>query len=83
MAGAILVLCSLVPYALQGAQPSSGYAMIPGVIFGLYASVIVSGNPHGGSTASLLIVASIVNFFFYAGICYAVLLLYQTCRKKL
>jgi hypothetical protein len=38
--------------------------MIPGVVFGLYASVIVSGNPHGGGTAPLLIVASVVNYFF-------------------
>ena len=43
------------------AEPFSGYAMMPGVIFGLYASIIISGNPHGGETAPLLIVASIVN----------------------
>ena len=64
------------------AEPFSGYAMMPGVIFGLYASIIISGNPHGGETAPLLIVASIVNFFFWTMVCYAALAVYRRLSKK-
>lgn len=79
---AIFVLCSLVPFALQPAERSSAYAMMPGVILGMYASVIAIGSPHGGSIAPVLIVGSIVNFFFYTVVCYAVLKLYRRSRKK-
>jgi hypothetical protein len=78
----VLVACSLVPYILAGAGPFSGYAMMPGVIFGMYASVIISGNPHGGEMAPVLIVGSIVNFSFWTIVCYATLAVYFRLSKK-
>jgi hypothetical protein len=82
LSAAALVVCSLVPYIFAPAEPFSGYAMMPGVIFGLYASVVISGNPHGGQIAPLLIVASIVNFFFWTMVCYAALAVYRRLSKK-
>jgi hypothetical protein len=82
LSAAALVVCSLVPYILAPAESFSGYAMMPGVILGMYASVIISGNPHGGEMASVLIVASIVNFFFWTMVCYAALAVYRRLSKK-
>jgi hypothetical protein len=82
LSAAVLVLCSLVPYVFAPAEPFSGYAMLPGIIFGLYASVIISGNPHGGQIAPVLIVGSIVNFFFWVLVCYAGLSAYRRLSNK-
>jgi len=80
--GGVLVVYSLVPYIVAPNESFSGYAMMPGVIVGMYASVIISGNPHGGGIAPVLIVGSVVNYFFYATLCYLVLTVYRRFSKK-
>jgi hypothetical protein len=72
LSAAELVVCSLVPYRFAPAEPLSGYAMLPGVIVGIYGSAIFTGNPMVFQTAPMLIIASLVNFFFWALLCYCV-----------
>ena len=81
LSAAVLVLCSLVPYGFAPAEPFSGYAMFPGVIFGIYVSAILSGNPHSVQTAPMLIIASLVNFFFWTLVCYAALSAFRRFSK--
>jgi len=71
LSAAVLVSCSLVPYGFAPAESFAGYAMLPGVIFGIYGSAIFSGNPHGVQTGPMLMVASLINFLFWTLVCYA------------
>ena len=41
------------------------YSAMPGFILGAMASILVSGNPHGGDPFSLITVAMASNFAFY------------------
>jgi hypothetical protein len=51
----------------------SGYVIAPGVIVGLMAAVLISGNPHGGSTAEIVLVADAINFVVFVGVSYLIL----------
>jgi len=74
LAGIALVVCSLALYSLAPTgDPLQGYVLIPGVIVGMYVSMIASGNPHGGSLMVMLVVASFVNCFFYAVVTFSIL----------
>jgi hypothetical protein len=83
LAGGVWLLCSLVPFAVASADRLSGYPMMPGTICGVYASVILSGNPHGGEIAPFLVVASIVNYVFYSTVCYILLAVYVKFSKNI
>jgi hypothetical protein len=50
LAGVALVIFSLGLYSLAPDDPVGGYALMPGLIVGFYASVFASGNPHGGQS---------------------------------
>jgi len=82
LAGIGLVICSLGLYSLAPNDPIGGYMLFPGVLAGLYASVITSGNPHGGSTAVVVGVASFVNYFFFTIVVYCVLRFYHRSSKS-
>ena len=82
LSAAVLALCSVVPYIFAPAEPFSGYAMSPGIIVGMYASAAISGYPHGVETIPLLIIAGIVNFFFWTLVCYAALAVFRKLSKK-
>jgi hypothetical protein len=71
LSAAVLVFCSLVPYGVAPAEPFSGFAMLPGVILGIYGSALFSGNPRGVEIAPMLIITILVNFFFWTLVCYA------------
>jgi hypothetical protein len=62
-------------------QPAAGSVLLPGGIFGMYAGVFISGNPHGGEVA-VLIVSGAVNFFVYASLVYFVLYFLEKNRNK-
>jgi hypothetical protein len=66
---AVAVLCSLILY--HAGDPFKPLVLLPGLIIGMYASVIVSGNPHGGSLAVVVVVAAFVNYFVYAILAYS------------
>ncbi len=82
LSGAVLPLCSIVPYGFAPAEPFSGYAMSPGIIFGMYGSAMIDGNPHGVNIAGMLIIASFVNFLFWAFVCYCALSAYRRFSKS-
>ncbi len=77
-----MALCSVLPTWLGSAEPWAGYVMLPGVVFGMYASVFVSGNPHGGVMAPLVIVSGIVNFAFYTTLSLVVLSMYSRVQRR-
>jgi hypothetical protein len=82
LAGAVLVLFSLEPFIFAPTESFSGYALLPGIIIGMYASAAISGYPHGVELAPMLIIASVVNFFFWTIVCYAVLSVYFRFHHK-
>ncbi len=41
------------------------YTAMPGFMIGAYASILISGNPHGGEPFSLITIALASNFAFY------------------
>jgi hypothetical protein len=83
LSAGILVFWSVLPYAFgAGDEPSAGYLMMPGIIFGIYGCMLLSGNPHGIETAPLLIISSIVNFIFWTVVCYAAISIYRRLSKK-
>ena len=43
------------------------------VLFGMYGSAMLAGNFHGVEIAPMLIIASVVNLFFWTLVCYAAL----------
>ena len=73
LSAAVLVLCSLIPYSLEPAEPFSGYALSPGFILGMYASAMFSGYPHGVEIVPMLVISSVVNFFFWTAVSYGAL----------
>jgi hypothetical protein len=82
LAGIALVICSLGLYSLGPNDPIGGCMLLPGVIVGIYASVIASGNPHGVSLILLLVVACFVNYFFYTILVYCLLRFYHRSSKS-
>jgi hypothetical protein len=84
IAGIALVVCTdLLSAALTPGGPVAGYVLLPGVILGMLASVIVSGNPHGGSLGVVMVVARLANYFFYVIVVYCMLLLWRRAFKRI
>jgi hypothetical protein len=71
------------PVCTSVSRPVVRLCMMPGTICGVYASVILSGNPHGGEIAPFLVVASIVNYVFYSTVCYILLAVYVKFSKNI
>jgi hypothetical protein len=82
LAGTALVVFSLGLYSLAPDDPIGGYALLPGVIVGIYASVIASGNPHVLSKAVIVAVTCLVNCFFYTMVVYFLLRFYKSWKSK-
>ena len=81
LTGVVLVLISVLLYVLTPSEVS-GYVIVLGVFVGLLASVLTSGNPHGGTSTVVVLVASIVNFLFYTTVSYVVLLVASRHSKQ-
>src|SRR5437016_3476636 len=71
---AVLIVCSLAANRVLDPSPSAGFVMLPGIFAGLFVSTMISiattGNNHGGDYATMLVVASLANFCFYAAVTY-------------
>jgi hypothetical protein len=81
----MLLICSLIAYKLLDPNPSAGYVTLPGFLVGIFVATIVAaarGNAHNIDLATILIVASLINFFCYLGFTYMALMLWSRGRKK-
>jgi hypothetical protein len=74
----VLLICSLTAERFLDPEPSAGLVILPGFIVGVFVATIIAigtkGNAHGADSVTILVVASIINFFCYVGITYLVLL---------
>jgi hypothetical protein len=81
---AALLICSLVAYRLLEPDPSAGYVTLPGFLVGVFVATIIAaagGNAHDVDLMIVLVLTSLINFFCYLGLTYAVLLLWSKARK--
>lgn len=78
----VMTLLSILPVSLGSVEPWAGYAMLPGVLFGMYFSTFMSGNPHGVQIAPTVIVGGIVNLGFYTIVCLAVLAICSKIQRR-
>ena len=80
----VLLTGSLIAYSFLEPNPSAGYVTLPGILVGLFVATIIAaarGNAHNVNLTIMLVLASVVNFFCYLGLAYAVLLLWSKARK--
>lgn len=56
-------------------------AGIIGIFFGLYLSVFLRGNPHGGDLIVVLVGAAVVNFAIYSALAYAIVAAIRRSRQ--
>jgi hypothetical protein len=67
----VLVVCSLTTEKVLDPNPSAGLVILPGFIVGVFVATIIAigtkGNAHGTDLVTILVVASIINFFCYLG----------------
>jgi hypothetical protein len=76
-----LIVCSLTVSYLLYPEPAAGMVLAPGIFVGLVASVLTSGNPHGGSFTTIIPFAVATNFPFYLAISYAALAFWSKVSK--
>jgi hypothetical protein len=80
-----LLICSLIAYKVLEPNPSAGYIAMPGILVGIFLATILAaarGNAHGVDLATILIVASLINFFCYLGFTYTALTFWSKGRRK-
>jgi uncharacterized membrane protein len=80
-----LLVCSLIAYSFLDPNPSAVYVTLPGILVGSFVATIIAaaskGNAHAVDLMTILVFASLVNFFCYLGFAYIVLSLWSKTRK--
>jgi hypothetical protein len=81
---AVLLAGSLIAYGLLAPDPSAGCVTLPGFLAGVFIATLIAaakGNAHAVDLLTILMLASLINFFCYFGLTYVVLSLWSRMQK--